>query len=530
MFVAKDSKENRIDISEAEKGKNYYCRICNQLLVIHRGQFRTEHFAHYNPRGKGSYTPCSDKWKYDMSDWHYEWQSIFSKEYREVIVEADSKKHIADVLINGIVVEFQHSRSILPSEFNERNTFYTQAGYRVIWVFDLAEEFASDDISNIDKVNQYAWSSPWTVFRKLNISNLKNTTIYFQFSNLTNPTDDYPLEMVTHAYSNFKTFYTNIHHALSIHQFVDMVKSGDERLFYKPQKHEETIHRVEGGKSICKLWQNNYTGIMVQNLVNHSVMAINGSKGEMWRNSDNKVVGYYVRQDLFSGLYKVNKKRKYIVWQAEDDIWELLKAFAASKEEIDKWEKDRIEKEKKTREDEEKRRQAWQINSRYFEEKLKQAFSQNTPYKGSSVIYDNSNQDDKNKKKEYEEDSKKRDFEHFKEILVSLLENHSEKVVDPYGKRWLKCDCCGLVATEDEFVIYGGKSQTIGTCRNCSRNGNVHNSLLQNNKELKEDSHPSFNISTCPRCGRKLVEKNGKYGKFIGCSGYPNCKYSRKTL
>lgn len=29
----------------------------------------------------------------------------------------------------------------------------------------------------------------------------------------------------------------------------------------------------------------------------------------------------------------------------------------------------------------------------------------------------------------------------------------------------------------------------------------------------------------CPRCGGSLVEKVGKYGKFLGCSNYPKCKY-----
>lgn len=29
----------------------------------------------------------------------------------------------------------------------------------------------------------------------------------------------------------------------------------------------------------------------------------------------------------------------------------------------------------------------------------------------------------------------------------------------------------------------------------------------------------------CPKCGSNLVIKRGRYGKFIGCSGYPNCKH-----
>jgi ssDNA-binding Zn-finger/Zn-ribbon topoisomerase 1 len=29
----------------------------------------------------------------------------------------------------------------------------------------------------------------------------------------------------------------------------------------------------------------------------------------------------------------------------------------------------------------------------------------------------------------------------------------------------------------------------------------------------------------CPRCGGKLVERNGQYGRFLGCSNYPKCKF-----
>lgn len=28
----------------------------------------------------------------------------------------------------------------------------------------------------------------------------------------------------------------------------------------------------------------------------------------------------------------------------------------------------------------------------------------------------------------------------------------------------------------------------------------------------------------CPKCGKPMVKRNGKFGPFMGCSGYPNCK------
>ena len=32
----------------------------------------------------------------------------------------------------------------------------------------------------------------------------------------------------------------------------------------------------------------------------------------------------------------------------------------------------------------------------------------------------------------------------------------------------------------------------------------------------------------CPDCGKHLVERSGRFGKFIACSGYPACRYKKK--
>lgn len=39
------------------------------------------------------------------------------------------------------------------------------------------------------------------------------------------------------------------------------------------------------------------------------------------------------------------------------------------------------------------------------------------------------------------------------------------------------------------------------------------------------NKEPLKEVGTCPECGKTLVERNGKFGKFISCSGYPNCTY-----
>ena len=34
----------------------------------------------------------------------------------------------------------------------------------------------------------------------------------------------------------------------------------------------------------------------------------------------------------------------------------------------------------------------------------------------------------------------------------------------------------------------------------------------------------------CPLCGGQLVIRTGKYGKFIACSNFPECKYTRQHV
>ena len=35
---------------------------------------------------------------------------------------------------------------------------------------------------------------------------------------------------------------------------------------------------------------------------------------------------------------------------------------------------------------------------------------------------------------------------------------------------------------------------------------------------------------TCPRCGRNMVIRHGRYGEFTSCSGYPDCKYVKQNF
>lgn len=46
--------------------------------------------------------------------------------------------------------------------------------------------------------------------------------------------------------------------------------------------------------------------------------------------------------------------------------------------------------------------------------------------------------------------------------------------------------------------------------------------------ETKTQSERNHSV-LCPQCGSPLVLRNGRYGRFFGCSGYPACKYTERV-
>lgn len=51
-----------------------------------------------------------------------------------------------------------------------------------------------------------------------------------------------------------------------------------------------------------------------------------------------------------------------------------------------------------------------------------------------------------------------------------------------------------------------------------------HNSNVKQYIQYKEEI---ANKGVCPRCGEKLIQRNGKNGTFFGCSNYPKCRYTK---
>ena len=52
-------------------------------------------------------------------------------------------------------------------------------------------------------------------------------------------------------------------------------------------------------------------------------------------------------------------------------------------------------------------------------------------------------------------------------------------------------------------------------------------SLKRAQKEMDDLKGGKPTDQTCPECGSPLIERWGRFGRFLACTGYPECKYSR---
>jgi DNA topoisomerase-1 len=44
-------------------------------------------------------------------------------------------------------------------------------------------------------------------------------------------------------------------------------------------------------------------------------------------------------------------------------------------------------------------------------------------------------------------------------------------------------------------------------------------------KEVSKRRAPEV-VGKCPECGRDLLKRSGRFGEFVGCSGFPQCRFS----
>lgn len=203
MEFALNLENRRIHATAADKSQEYFCPICRGRVTPRQGDINAWHFAHQST--------CTDAWSYDMSEWHRTWQERFPEEQREVVIEHNGESHRADILTGNCVIEFQHSK-ISASEFEERNAFYTSAGYKVIWVFDEIEACQTGQIiDSDDDLDKYIWKWPNRSISSVVPQHSSNVAIILQLAEADDETNDLLLKvewaiLEYGTFANYKRF------------------------------------------------------------------------------------------------------------------------------------------------------------------------------------------------------------------------------------------------------------------------------------------------------------------------------------
>jgi len=106
------------------------------------------------------------------------------------------------------------------------------------------------------------------------------------------------------------------------------------------------------------------------------------------------------------------------------------------------------------------------------------------------------------------------------EIVNDLIVEHFPNIVDP-----------GFTARMEEKLdeIAGGKRDWVGVVRDFYE-------PFAKQLEIAEEAMPEIKTEpeeigrNCPECGSPLVLRHGRYGKFIGCSNFPECRHTEPWL
>jgi DNA topoisomerase I len=85
------------------------------------------------------------------------------------------------------------------------------------------------------------------------------------------------------------------------------------------------------------------------------------------------------------------------------------------------------------------------------------------------------------------------------------------------------CDNCGKV-----MVLKNGPWGPFMSCPDYSADPPCK--TIRKLTQKVQQKPPVQLDEACPKCGKPLLQRDGQYGEFIACSGYPKCKYVKQEL
>ncbi|QMV18073.1 type I DNA topoisomerase [Granulicella sp. 5B5] len=138
--------------------------------------------------------------------------------------------------------------------------------------------------------------------------------------------------------------------------------------------------------------------------------------------------------------------------------------------------------------------------------------------------------------------------------LLETLERGAEEARKVGGKLIVEPDSCDFtkenVSAKPDLTTPGADAaeQEDEACDNCGRTMVLRNGpwgpfmacpgynedppckTIRKLTQKVQSKPPVVLEEPCPKCGKPLLQRDGQYGEFIACSGYPKCKYVKQEL
>jgi len=111
----------------------------------------------------------------------------------------------------------------------------------------------------------------------------------------------------------------------------------------------------------------------------------------------------------------------------------------------------------------------------------------------------------------------------FEEELKSAKQ-HMRNVKQEETPTEIICEKCS-----SPMVIKWGRNGNFLACSNYPACKNTRNFKQGENGEVLPEEEQQVSETSCPLCGKPMVAKRGRFGSFLGCSGYPECKNTMAT-
>ena len=107
-------------------------------------------------------------------------------------------------------------------------------------------------------------------------------------------------------------------------------------------------------------------------------------------------------------------------------------------------------------------------------------------------------------------------------MITQLIKEQFPKIVNVKFTAQVENDLDAVQRGDEQWVdtlqtFYDDFDKTVQKAKKAMDGVKIH---------LKEDETDEI----CDKCGRPMVVKHGRFGKFIACSGYPECQNIKKIV